>query len=140
MTRLKYLDTSVLLESFIKNAPRKADCIGIISAVTQGQEKVLLSTLNIGELFHILLNRENLSIDYINNYLERTIHLPGVELVELDDLILTQGFKISSKCQIDLADACAIAIMQKHKLKYIYSLDSNFDKFPEILRLTELKV
>ena len=89
MTELKYLDTSVLLESFIADALRKADCLEIVSAITQGQENVLLSTLNIGELFHILLNRENLSIDYINNYLERTIHLPGVELVELDELLLT---------------------------------------------------
>ena len=45
---------------------------------------------------------------------------------------------ISKKYQIDLADASAIILMEKYQIKYIYSLDRNFDKFKEIQRLTQL--
>ena len=135
---LKYLDTSIILESIIKDAKYSIECAQIIQAIKKAEEQVILTTLNIGELFHILLNREGFTINYINDYIEALIKLEGVQLIEISKGILFQAFILSKKYQIDLADASAIILMQKHQIKSIYSLDSNYDKFRDIQRLTHL--
>ena len=68
--------------------------------------------------------------------LNRIIQMSDLRLTEVDKNLLVEGFKISDKYQIDLADACAVAILQKYKIQHIYSLDSNFDKFQGIQRIT----
>ena len=101
------------------------------------KQTAIISNFNISELFHILLHREKLTLDRVHDYLEKLVRLPGVELEEVSKEMLLEAIKISKKYQVDLADACAVIIMRKQEIKYIYSKDGHFDKFKDIERTME---
>ena len=140
MKPTRYLDTSIVLETVIKNAPEKENCQKILQAIGDQSQPAVISNFNISELFHILLQRENFSLKFVNDFIEKLICLPGLRIEEVSQEMLLEAINISTKFEIDLADACAITLMRKHKIKEIYARDEHFDRFKEIQRLIKIPV
>ncbi len=68
---MRYLDTSIALESKLKNASHRNEADTILAAISEGKETAVISVLNVSELFYILLNREKFTLAYVNAYIER---------------------------------------------------------------------
>ena len=80
--------------------------------------------------------------------LQNSIKLPKKEIAEklllifhLDNVTIEQKYLLNTIFEdytdknISLTDAYNAALMQKKKIKQIYSFDEDFDKFPQVNRL-----
>lgn len=129
-----FLDTNIVLRFILKDHPvysPKAEAI--IKKIDQGEIRVYISWPTILEVVFVLQNSIKLPKKEIAEKLLPIFHLENVSLEHgklLDNIF---GYYVDKN--ISLTDAYNAALMEKKKVKKIYSFDSDFDKFPQIKRL-----
>lgn len=129
-----FLDTNIILRFILKDHPTyspKAEVI--IKKIDQGEVKVYISWPTILEVIFVLQNSIKLPKKEIAEKLLPIFHLGNVNLEQ--KALLDSIFEYYVDKNISLTDAYNVALMQKKKVKKIYSFDSDFDKFPQIERL-----
>ncbi|MBI2600508.1 PIN domain-containing protein [Candidatus Daviesbacteria bacterium] len=128
------VDTNIILRLILNDSPILSPKARIIfDKITKNKAKIFISLLTISETIFTL---------------ERSYKIPKVEIVKS----LSQIFKLTNltvekqtlvertfayyiEKNISFPDAYHVALMQKKKIKQIYSFDEDFDKFPQIQRL-----
>lgn len=128
------LDTNIILRFILKDHPiysPKSETI--IKKVDKGEVKVYISWPTILEVVFVLQNSIKLPKKEIAEKLLPIFHLENVNLEQRSLLDIIFGYYVDKN--ISLTDAYNAALMQKKKVKKIYSFDSDFDKFPQIKRL-----
>lgn len=131
---MTFLDTNILLRFILKDHPKyspKAETI--IKKIDHGEVKVYISWPTILEVVFVLQNSIKLPKKEITEKLLPIFHLENVNLEQKG--LLDTVFEYYVEKNISLTDAYNVALMQKKKVKQIYSFDSDFDKFPQIKRL-----
>lgn len=129
-----FLDTNIILRFILQDHPLyspKAE--NILNKIDSKETKVCISWLVIFEVVFVLQNSHNLKREDIAQKLLLILHLENVFFEQKQLLNLTFEYYVSKK--ISLADAYHAALMNKKKIKKIYSFDKDFDKFPQIKRL-----
>ncbi len=129
-----FLDTNIILRFILRDHPiysPKSEII--IKKIEKGEVKVYISWPAILEVVFVLQNSLKLPKKEITEKLLPIFHLENVHLEQrgLLDII----FKYYTDKNISLTDAYNAALMQKKKIKQIYSFDEDFDKFPQIEKL-----
>ncbi|MBI2596641.1 PIN domain-containing protein [Candidatus Daviesbacteria bacterium] len=128
------MDTNIILRFILKDHPiysPKAETI--IEKIDKGIVKVYISWPTILEVVFILQNSIKLPKKEITEKLLPIFHLENVNLEHgklLDNIF---GYYVDKN--ISLTDAYHVALMEKKKVKQIYSFDQDFDKFSQIKRL-----
>lgn len=133
---LKFLDTSVPLEAMLLNSGYSAQCIEIMGAIENGKETVITSPLTIAEIHHLLIKREKVLPESVKNSLDSLIDCIGLQVVDVDAGCTKDAITLSTKYNIDFVDSFNIILMRKYEISEIYSLDSHYDRFKDIKRLT----
>lgn len=131
---MTFLDTNILLRFILKDHPKyspKAEAI--IKKIDQGKIEVYVSWPTILEVVFVLQNSIKLPRKEITERLLPIFHLENVNLEQKG--LLDTIFEYYVGKNISLTDAYNAALMQKKKVKQIYSFDEDFDKFPQIERL-----
>ena len=129
-----FLDTNIILRFILKDHPiysPKAEII--IKKIDKGEVKVYISWPTILEIVFVLQNSIKLSKKEIAEKLLPIFHLENVNLEQRSLLDIIFGYYVDKN--ISLTDAYNATLMQKKKIKQIYSFDEDFDKFPKIERL-----
>ena len=114
-------------------------CKEILVAIESGKEQVIVSPFIFSELYFIL-DRDGISPNEIRRKLNAFLNLRGIHPVVYDPFLLKSSFNLFAKFEIDLIDATNIQLMRAFQLTEIYSLDTHFDKFKGIVRLTQLSI
>ena len=138
--RLRYLDTSIILESLFEHAPCHLQALEIMEAIDQGREHVLLSPLNIAEVFHIMIKREKISFPEVERFIQKIFQTPAMHIASISKDILESATPIACKYTIDLTDAVNYQLMKNYHITQIYALDVHFNVFKSIQCLTALKL
>ena len=129
-----FLDTNIILRFILKDHPiysPKAE--EIIGKIDSGKVKVYISWPTILEVVFVLQNSVKLPKKEIAEKLLAIFHLENVTLEHR--VLLDTVFEYYVDKNISLTDAYNATLMQKKKVKQIYSFDEDFDKFPKIERL-----
>ncbi len=129
-----FLDTNIILRFILKDHPiysPKAE--EIIGKIDSGKVKVYISWPTILEVVFVLQNSVKLPKKEIAEKLLSIFHLENVLLEQ--KTLLDSVFEYYVDKNISLTDAYNATLMQKKKIKQIYSFDEDFDKFPQINRL-----
>ncbi len=129
-----FLDTNIILRFILKDHPiysPKAE--EIIGKIDNGKVKVYISWPTILEVIFVLQNSVKLPKKEITEKLLAIFHLENVLLEQ--KVLLDSVFEYYVDKNISLTDAYNATLMQKKKVKQIYSFDEDFDKFPQIQRL-----
>lgn len=128
------VDTNIILRFILNDDPSLSPKARVIfEKITRGEIKTFISLLTISEIIFTL---------------ERSYKIPKVGIVKsfsqifkLTDLtvekqeLVEQALVYYVEKNISFPDAYHVALMQKKKIKQIYSFDEDFDKFPKIERL-----
>ena len=130
---MNFLDTNIILRFVLQDHPiysPKANFI--LDKINQGED-VYTSWLVIFETIFVLLHTHKLNKAEITEKLLpllcfETLHIENKSLVKK-----TFGYFVQKN--VSFADAYSVALMEKKKLKKIYSFDRDFDKIPQIKRL-----
>lgn len=128
------LDTNIILRFILRDHPTyspKAEVI--IKKIDAGEIKVYISWPTILEIVFVLQNSIKLPKREITEKLLPIFHLENVSLEHGKLLDSIFGYYVDKN--ISLTDAYNATLMLKKKVKYIYSFDSDFDKFSQIKRL-----
>ena len=136
---MKYLDTGIVIGSILEKELAHKDCLRIMQALENKKEHVLFSASNISEVFYIL-KRENFTLTRIREVLEDLRKISGIQFADVSIDQTMQAIRLSEKYKVDLTDALNYILMKQFQIKYIYAIDSHFDKFSDIQRLTQLKI
>lgn len=129
-----FLDTNIILRFILEDHPLYSPKAEIIfKKINSGEIMVCLSWLVIFEVVFVLQNSHGLKRQEITHHLLPFLSLENVIFEQKSLLILTFDHYLNKN--ISLADAYHIALIQKKKIKAIYSFDKDFDKFPQIKRL-----
>lgn len=129
-----FLDTNIILRFILKDHPiysPKAE--EIIEQIDGGSVKVYISWPTILEVVFVLQNSIKLPKKEIAEKILPIFHLDNAALEQKYLLDTIFGYYVDKN--ISLTDAYNAALMQKKKIKRIYSFDEDFDKFPQIKRL-----
>lgn len=129
-----FLDTNILLRFILKDHPvysPKAEAI--FKKIDQGEVRTFISWPTIFEVVFVLQNSIKLPKKDIIEKLLQILHLENVHLDQENLLDITFEYYLDKN--VSLTDAYNAALMQKKKIKQIYSFDSDFDKFSQIKRL-----
>lgn len=129
-----FLDTNIILRFVLDDHPiysKKATTV--FKKIDDGLIRIYLSWLVIFEAVFVLQNSHKLAKLEIAAKL-LPILTPKNVLFENKDL-LKSTFEYYVEKNISFADAYHATLMNKKKVREIYSFDRDFDKFPRITRL-----
>lgn len=130
------LDTNIILRFILNDDPKLSlKAKNIFEKISLEQKPIFVSLLAISEVVFILERTYKLSKPEIVKSLSVVFsHLKSG--VEKQDLI-KQTFEHYTNKNVSFVDAFHVALMNKKKIKDIYSFDHDFDKFPNIKRLED---
>ena len=113
-------DTSIIVE-YLKGNKRAIDIIDLLF----GNEKVrvFLTPFSIEEVFYILAKKKKIKeikdvIEFINLF----------ELLEINRNVVNEFYKLIEIFNIDTMDLMIISTAKSHKIKYLISIDSDFQE------------
>lgn len=128
------VDTNIILRLFLNDSPILSPKARIIfEKITRGKLKTFISLLTTSEVIFTLERSYKIPKAEIIKSLSQIFKLTNLT-VEKQGLV-EQAFVYYLDKNISFPDAYQVALMQKKKVKKIYSFDSDFDKFPQIERL-----
>ncbi len=130
-----FLDTNIILRFILQDHPLYSPkAKAILNKIDNKKIKIRLSWLVIFEVVFVLQNSHNLKREDICQKLLPILTLENITFEQKQLLNSVFDYYVSKK--ISLADAYHIALMNQRKIKTIYSFDRDFDKFPQIKRLS----
>lgn len=130
---MNFLDTNIILRFVLQDHPIYSPKAEFIFDKINKGEDVYTSWLVIFETIFVLLHTHKLNKTEVAEKLLpllrfETLHIENRSLVE-------KTFDYFVQKNVSFGDAYSVALMEKKKLKKIYSFDRDFDKFPQIKRL-----
>lgn len=130
------VDTNIILRLILDDNPILSPKARIIfEKIIEDKTKIFISLLTISETIFTLERSYKIPKTEIIKSLSQIFKLDNLT-VEKQELI-EQAFIYYLGKNISFPDSYYVALMQKKKIKQIYSFDSDFDKFPQIKRLEQ---
>ena len=138
----RFVDASVFVHAYLR--PRrelkahertiKANARRIVARINDGEE-VVTSTIHVSEIANVLEGWMPLADAMAVQQGLCTRDSVRILPTAKDDML--EALAISSEAGLGLSDALAIALMREEELREVYSFDRDFDRLPEIKRVSE---
>lgn len=125
-----FIDTTVWVGASDSNDDFHSSSSKIVEAVRMGTLPLALTTdFVLDETVTILGKRKGVGAEKARDVAKRILSSPRVFTVFVDEIILTESLKRypDYKGRLSLTDVCSVVIMQRYRLKEIFSHDSDFD-------------
>lgn len=128
------VDTNIILRLILNDSPILSPKARIIfEKITKSKAKIFISLLTISEIIFTLERSYKIPKAEIVKSLSQIFKLSSLKIEK--QTLVEQAFTYYVEQNISFPDAYHVALMQKKKIKQIYSFDSDFDKFPQIKRV-----
>lgn len=139
---MRFIDTNVFIYAFLKPKRElkkheimlKKAAKEIINRVNKG-EVVVTSIVHISEIANIL--EDLIPLNKALEIEEAILSKENIKIATVNEKDYISSIEIAKTYEIGLNDALAYLIMKKHKINEIYSFDTDFDKLPNIKRITK---
>lgn len=139
---VRFIDTNVFIYAFLKPKRElkkheimlKKAAKEIINRVNKG-EVVVTSIVHISEIANIL--EDLIPLNKALEIEEAILSKENIKIATVNEKDYISSIEIAKTYEIGLNDALAYLIMKKHKINEIYSFDTDFDKLPNIKRITK---
>ncbi len=129
-----FIDSNVILRFILNDDPKLSPkAAKIFRKIEKENINVFLSEVIVAEIVYVLLKVYKLKRKDIKEKLLKIFTLDNISIE--DKAIFPSIFEIFVSKNIDFEDAYQVALMQKKKVKQIYSFDEDFDKIPQIIRI-----
>lgn len=129
-----FLDTNIILRFVLDDDPiLSPKAKTIIEKVTRGKTKIFVSLLTVSEIIFTLERFYKYSKSEIVKNISEFSQLTNINFE--NRVLVEEAFFYYVNKNVSFVDAYQIALMNKKKVKEIYSFDEDFDKFPQIERL-----
>ncbi len=137
----RFIDANVFLYAFLKPRRKlrehevllKNGAKSIIYRVNSGEE-VVTTVVHLGEIANIL--EEYTPLDHAIKIIETILLKKNIVIVPIEWSDYLVSIEIARKYCVGINDALAYSIMKRHGINEVYSFDRDFDKFPDIKRIT----
>jgi predicted nucleic acid-binding protein len=133
---MTFLDTNIILRYLTRDDEIKAQaCFALFQRIKQGEELVLTSESVIAEVTYVLSSSSHYHVSHedIRMRLLPILSLRGLRLSQKKACLRALDL-YATYATLDFEDALSVALMEKEKLKEIYSYDTDFDRLPRIKR------
>lgn len=131
-----FLDANVILRFILDDDPSLSPkAKTIFKTIDQGKTKVFISSMAAFEVVFTLEKTYKKPKPEIRKNLLAITKLENV-LADKED-ILEKALGFYEEKNVSFVDAYQAALMEKKKIKKIYSFDKHFDRFPQIKRLVD---
>lgn len=128
------VDTNIVLRLILNDSPDLSTKARIIfEKIIRGKIRTLISLLTISEIIFTLERSYKIPKIEIVKSLSQMFKLTNLTIEK--QVLVEQAFVYYVERNISFPDAYHVALMEKKKIKQIYSFDEDFDKFPQINRL-----
>ena len=138
---MRFIDASVFVYAYLKPKARlpthlnesKKSAQAIIRRLEEGEE-MITSLIHISEVSNVLEARftRPQSAEVVSALLSKK----NLEIEESSVQTYLRAIEESNMQGIGINDALAILTMKRRRINEIYSFDSDFDKIPEVKRIT----
>jgi predicted nucleic acid-binding protein len=133
---MRYLDTNIMLRYLTRDDERKARaCFALFQRVKQGEETLITSETIIAEVIFVLSSPSHyaLSHEEISRRLLPMLTLRGLKFPKKKACLRAVELYAQYPA-LDFEDVLSVAHMEQGKLQEIYSYDTDFDRFSQIVR------
>jgi predicted nucleic acid-binding protein len=133
---MKYLDTNIILRYLTKDDERKAQaCYTLFQRVKRGEETLITSETIIAEVIYVLSSSSHYGLSHaeISTRLQPILTLRGLKFPK-KQVCLRALELFTQHPTLDFEDVLSVAHMEQEHLKEIYSYNTDFDRFPGIVR------
>ena len=138
---MRFIDSNVFIQAYIKPKRMlqeherliKESAKEIIHRVNDGEE-VLTTVIHLGEMANLLENfmRHDDALRVIRGILLKE----NIEVVEVSPEDYLSALPIAEEYGVSLNDALAYIVMRERDIREIYSFDKDFDRFTDIVRIS----
>jgi uncharacterized protein len=136
---MDHIDTNIIIRYLTKNDPEKAQRVyGLFQTVARGTLTLTITEAVIAEVIYVLSSKRlyNLQRAEVVKRLMPIILLKGIYVGcrPTDKTIFTQALHLYATTALDFTDALIVAKLQQEETKIVYSFDTDFNQFPDIVR------
>ena len=138
----RFVDASVFVHAYLR--PRrelkaherqiKARAREIVTRINEGED-VVTSVVHVAEVANLL--EEWLPLADGREVLRGLCTRETVEIVEADRRDLLEALAVGAETGVGTTDALAAVLMRAHGVTEIYSFDADFDRIPDIRRVSQ---
>lgn len=129
-----FLDANIILRLIANDHPNlSSKAKTIFKTIEKGGTKVFISSMAAFEVVFTLERWYGLTKSEIHQKFLPIVKLENVTVDKQD--VVEKALTFYEKKNVSFADAYQVALMEKKKVKKIYSFDRHFYRFPHIKRL-----
>lgn len=135
----RYVDTNVLVRLLTHDDPKKdAEAVSLFSRVEDGSIQLSAPDTVIADAVFVLSSPRQYGLTRmrIAELLIPLVQLPHFHVNNRD--IVIRALEIYGSIRIDFGDAMIVAAMQAAGATELYSYDTDFNRFPDIVRNPDL--
>ena len=129
-----FLDANVVLYAVGAPHPHREACVALLDSARSGAVCLVLDAEVLQEILHVLVRRGKRSdaillVRRLMRGCSEVLHVTGADLDEACSFV-------ESLEGVSVRDAVHAAVMLRHGIRDIVSLDADFDRVPGLRRLT----
>jgi predicted nucleic acid-binding protein len=133
---MHYLDANVIISFLTGDDPKRQQaCNFLFEQIEKGEQRVFIPDVVIAEVVYVLSSPRTYHHTHqeVAELLTPILTLPHVEVHRRP--VLLRALRIyAERSDLDFPDAYLVAAMEDTKEHMLISYDTDFDKFPEIVR------
>lgn len=141
---MRFLDANVFVYAYYrprrqlteKERKMKDEAKKIITAVSQGEEEVVMTVVHLSEVVNIL--KHGMQIEELTNVILGLFMLDNMEIQGVSKEAYFAATELGGDLKLDSNDALAVDFMRANGIGEIYSFDEDFDGIERISRLPKL--
>ncbi|MFB0503927.1 MAG: type II toxin-antitoxin system VapC family toxin [Candidatus Bathyarchaeia archaeon] len=141
---MRFLDANVFVYAYYrprrqlteKERKMKDEAKKIITAVSQGEEEVVMTVVHLSEVVNIL--KHGMQIEELTNVILGLFMLDNMEIQGVSREACFAATELGGDLKLDSNDALAVDFMRANGIGEIYSFDEDFDGIERISRLPKL--
>jgi predicted nucleic acid-binding protein len=139
---MKFIDTNIFGHAYMKprreltpaEAQMKESAKQILRSLEKGEE-MASTTVHISEVLNIL--EDNLGVKQSIAFLAWIISAKNLTIFPVSLMDYESALNISRESLVGLNDSLAVHIMHREGMSEIYSMDRHFDRFEDIVRISQ---
>jgi len=141
---MRFLDANVFVYAYYrprrqlteKERKMKDEAKKIITAVSQGEEEVVMTVVHLSEVVNIL--KHGMQIEELTHVILGLFMLDNMEIQGVSKEAYFAATELGGDLKLDSNDALAVDFMRANGIGEIYSFDEDFDGIERISRLPKL--
>jgi predicted nucleic acid-binding protein len=134
---MRFVDTNIFLRYLTRDDPVKAEaCKELLKRIDRGEEDAFTIEAAIVEVMFVLLSPRNYNMarEEVASRVTALLSIRNLEIAARAELLRACDL-FARYPRLDLADALAVAYMERASVSEVVSYDRDFDMIPGIVRI-----